>query len=312
MINPSTLNPTVTITPLFLCLIESKHCRPHLQFFISKLSPNNVFLCREAEAKANQIANEIESQPSRKARLELENGDEETIYAAVVRPSEPNGKYIPPAKRKGQNSNKAPRTSPPPSSSTQTQTAANNNNNNNASAQTTTSKGAQTSPVPSYAQTPVSNVPHHAPQAAQPPMQAPAQAQTSVPPPAVQNQGHQPRQNHGYRQNGPKGQHMNGESKMMRGPRNVYQTGPPNVPPPVVQQGPPPHAVAYQGADHNNRHREEVKDLQQFSQDFQLGQKDMPPQGPPPQQPPVTEQQVCLLIVLSDSKTCFEKGALNL
>lgn len=60
---------------------------------------------RKQELEAERIANEIENNPATKERLDLENGDEETAFAAVIRPSdEPAGSQ---------------------------QNASNNNNNNN-------------------------------------------------------------------------------------------------------------------------------------------------------------------------------------
>ncbi|CAH1393802.1 unnamed protein product [Nezara viridula] len=76
---------------------------------------------KDAEAKAAKIANEIESNPNYKVRIDMENGEEEDKYAAVVRPSSsdssPNSegnKYVCPPKRKTVQSKTNVRTSSVP------------------------------------------------------------------------------------------------------------------------------------------------------------------------------------------------------
>lgn len=90
-----------------------------LEGYTVPLEKANTKEFKEAEAKAAQIANEIENNPNYKARIELENGDEEERFAAVVRPSETNSDpnkqpYMPPSKRKHQQGGKFVRTNPSP------------------------------------------------------------------------------------------------------------------------------------------------------------------------------------------------------
>ncbi|XP_064647197.1 ataxin-2-like protein isoform X3 [Lineus longissimus] len=71
---------------------------------------------KEKEAKAQKLANEIEQNEQYKARIELENNDEDEKISAVVRPdggsaspSSSSGKYVPPQMRKNTQQNRVTR-----------------------------------------------------------------------------------------------------------------------------------------------------------------------------------------------------------
>ncbi|XP_055715317.1 ataxin-2 homolog isoform X1 [Phlebotomus papatasi] len=205
---------------------------------------------KDAEAKAEEIAKEIESHPAHNERVDVENGDEEAAFAAVERerpstsspdanmqskgPSTNTQKYVPPAKRKGQSTGKLVRSTPPPS-------------NNN---------GPQ---IPQSPQAPHKNNNYQAipmvqpPPQQQPPPQSQQQPQISATP---QQYIHtQPPYMHSQPPPIVVGSKMNGDGanvpsgnqqKAQMPPRNIRQQYAPAAAPQVAYTEPPPSMVGPQ------------------------------------------------------------------
>jgi len=60
--------------------------KDNLENYTVQIEKKDTMDFRKQELEAERIANEIENNPTTKERLDLENGDEEAAFAAVVRP----------------------------------------------------------------------------------------------------------------------------------------------------------------------------------------------------------------------------------
>jgi ataxin 2/2L len=70
--------------------------KDNLESYTVQIDKSNADDYKEKEKEAARIAAEIENNPATRDRLDLENGDEEAAFAAVVRPADENEKTTPP------------------------------------------------------------------------------------------------------------------------------------------------------------------------------------------------------------------------
>lgn len=81
--------------------------KDNLESYTVQIEKKDTMDFRKQELEAERIANEIENNPTTKERLDLENGDEETVFAAVARPEDQNSNMISSSNSTNNNSEKS-------------------------------------------------------------------------------------------------------------------------------------------------------------------------------------------------------------